>query len=183
MLKKIVVISGPSGTGKTTICDKIEQRIPNSRFVISVTTRKRRKSEKEGEQYYFVSREKFKEMVKNNEFIEWEEVHGNFYGTPKIEMYRTDLRNEVLIIDVDPKGAVSIKKEFPDSILIFIAPPSVEELYKRLKDRKTELEEAIKKRMSRIPEEMAYSKYFDFKVVNADIENTVNKVIQIIKGD
>lgn len=177
---KILVVSGPSGSGKTTVCKELQKKIDNSRFSVSVTTRPIRSGEKEGKDYYFVSKQIFFRMEENGELIEWEEVHGNLYGTPKSEI--KDLKNnETILFDVDPKGALSIKNAFPESILIFILPPSEEELYNRLKNRKTEDDQIIKKRLDRVPLEMALADKFDINIKNINIEDTINEILELLK--
>ena len=179
---KIIVISGPSGSGKTTICLELLKDINNAKFSISATTRPKRPDEVEGEDYYFVDKERFEEMIENNELTEWEEVHVDFYGTPKSQFDSLHKNGLNLVLDIDPKGALNIKKQYPESILIFIMHPSEAELFRRLRARKTEDEVHIKKRLERLPMEIGLAKKFDFIVKNEDIGKTVDAVLEYLNG-
>ncbi|MCX7877737.1 MAG: guanylate kinase [Ignavibacteria bacterium] len=181
----IFVISAPSGAGKTTIIKELFRNIPDLRFSVSATTRKKRPDEQEGEDYYFITREEFNEMIDKGEFIEWEEVHGNLYGTLKKKIEPFVSGNEKLVLDVDVKGALSIKKVFPDAVMIFIKVPD-EELISRLRDRNTESEAELSKRIMRIKEEQKLSSEFDFVIENrnssAGPEEAVKKIKEIIQN-
>ena len=184
----LFVISAPSGAGKTTIIRELFKLLPDLRFSVSATTREKRPDETNGKDYYFITKQEFDRKSKKGDFIEWEEVHGNFYGTLKseVEKYMKDPRSGEydMVFDVDVKGAISIKKLYPESVTIFIDAPK-EDLLKRLKDRKTESEEAINRRLERIKLELTFKNKFDHVVLNKSgsegMKNAVNKIISIIK--
>ena len=178
---KLIVISGPSGSGKTTICNRLLKIFSELAYSVSATTRKRREGEKEGIDYYFVSRNKFEEMINDNEFIEWENVHGNLYGTLFKDIERKRDKNLGVLMDIDPKGGMNIKKKYPASILIFLSVPSIDVLIERLKKRKTEKDIDINKRTERTKEEFELSKNYDYIIENNYIEDTLKKISEIIK--
>lgn len=178
---KLIVISGPSGSGKTTICNRLLKIFPELAYSVSATTREKREGEKEGVDYYFVNRKKFEEMVNDNEFIEWENVHGNLYGTLFKDVERKQDKNLGILMDIDPKGGMNIKKKYPDSILIFLSVQSMDVLIERLKKRKTEKDIDINKRTERTKEEFELSKNYDYIIENNYIEETLNKISEIIK--
>ena len=178
---RIIVISGPSGSGKTTVCGKLLEIFPELAYSVSTTTRKKRDNEKEGIDYYFVDKGKFKEMIGNNEFIEWEEVHGDLYGSLYRDIEKKRNEKAGILMDIDPKGGINIKKMYPDSILIFLSVTSIETLVERLNKRRTEDGFDIDKRIERAKEEFELSKNYDFIIVNNDIEPTLKKLSNIIK--
>ena len=178
---KVIVISGPSGSGKTTICKRILNVFPEFTYSISVTTRQKRGNETEGKDYYFVCRNKFMEMIDNGEFIEWEEVHGNLYGSLYSDVEKKLDENAGIIMDIDPNGGLSIKGKYPDAILIFLRAPSIETLMKRLKKRKTEDSEDINLRIERVKEEYELSKRYDYVIENKVLDEAVQRVTEIIK--
>jgi guanylate kinase len=183
----LFVISAPSGAGKTTIIRELFNILPGLRFSVSATTRPKRKIEKEGKDYYFISKQEFEDRVKKDDFAEWEEVHGQLYGTLKgeIEKSLTDGLNSGvdMVFDVDVKGAVHIKKLYPEAVSIFIDAPR-DELIKRLKKRSTETDDEIKKRLTRLDLELSYKNKFDYIVQNNSspdgIKKAVNKIVNII---
>lgn len=180
---KIVVISAPSGAGKTSIARLLLSRFPNWRFSISATTRQKRSHEVDGHDYYFLSREDFERRIKGGDFVEWEEFFGSYYGTPAHEVARlmNEESVEKILFDIDVKGALSIREAFPqDSILIFIAPPSIDVLQQRLMGRKTENEESIRRRMDRVRMEMEMQGEFDYIVVNDDLDRAAEELAQIV---
>lgn len=181
----LFVISAPSGAGKTTIIREIFKNLPEMKFSVSATTRKMRNGEKEGKDYYFVSREEFEIMIKNNEFIEWEEVHGELYGTLKRELQKGTDNQVDMIFDVDVKGALSIKKLYPEAVTIFIDAPK-NEIIERLRNRRTESEEELNKRIRRMDSELKLKDGFDHVVENntgrlGGLQSVVNEIINIIK--
>ncbi len=183
MEKRLIVLSSPSGGGKSTIARKLMKDYPDMMFSISATTRKRRPKETYGIEYFFLSREEFKRKIKNGEFVEYEEIFGNYYGTLKNEIRKALDIGCAMLFDIDVKGALSIKRAFPDdALLIFIAPPSVDVLRKRLTGRGTESEEEIVRRLQRAGNEMSQSSEFDYVVVNDDLEKTYNEILGIVKG-
>ncbi len=180
-MNELIVISGPSGSGKTTICNRLLKIFPELEYSVSATTREKREGEKEGIDYYFVSRNKFEEMINDNEFIEWENVHGNLYGTLYKDIERKRDKNLGVLMDIDPKGGTNIKKKYPDSILIFLSVPSIDVLIERLKKRKTEKDIDISKRTERTKEEFELSKNYDYIIENNNIKDTLKKISEIIK--
>jgi len=181
---KLIIFSAPSGSGKTTIINQVLKEFPNLEFSVSACSRKPRKDEIHGKNYYFLSIEDFKEKIKNDEFVEWEEVYkDNFYGTLKSELKRIWDKGNHVVFDVDVVGGVNLKKKFPDnSLAIFIKAPSIEELEKRLRNRNTESEEQIKKRINKAEKELEYSKYFDKIIINDDLKTAINETKKIIEN-
>lgn len=169
---KMIIFSAPSGAGKTTIVRHLLSRFSQFEFSISATSRAPRGNEKHGEDYFFLTAEEFKKRIKDDEFVEWQEVYtDNFYGTLKSELERIWAKNNVVIFDVDVKGGMNLKKMFPDcSLSIFIKPPSVAELKCRLEGRGTDSPEAIERRVEKAMEELAYAPNFDFVLLNDDLE-------------
>jgi guanylate kinase len=176
----LVVLSSPSGGGKTTICKALASRYPIFKISVSASTRKPRKNEVNGVDYYFLSEEEFFRRVKEQEFLEYENVHGYLYGTLKTEIKKLLEKGSSVLFDIDVKGALKIKKIFPEAILFFIRPPSLEELEKRLLKRQTDTREEILKRLQRLPEEYAMADQFDYDVINDNLEETIEKIYQII---
>lgn len=180
IMGKLYVISGSSGVGKGTVIKEFLNQHPEFKLSVSCTTRKPREGEVHGKNYFFLSREEFLERVKNNEFLEWAEFSGNIYGTQKAYVEEKLSQGRNMILEIDTKGALNVKKIMPDAKLIFILPPSFEELEARLRGRHTETEEAIQKRLESTKLEMENSKYFDFQVVNDSIENAVKSLEEIM---
>lgn len=169
--KKLVVISSPSGGGKSTLAKHLLSLYPKIKFSVSATTRKKREGEVNGIDYHFLDREKFEEKIQLGELIEYEEIFGNLYGTLKSEVKEKIVSGETILFDVDVKGAISLRNEFPnDTLLIFIAPPNMEVLEKRLRARRTESDNEISNRLNRAEEENKYSDNFDYVVVNDKLE-------------
>jgi len=178
----LIVVSGPSGVGKSTVVKEVMKRVEGLVFSISHTTRQPRGKEKNGREYYFISREEFKRMVENNEFVEWAEVYGNLYGTSRRELLLRRNEGDVLL-DIDVQGAINIKKLFPESIRILLFPPSMEELLRRLKNRKDTPEEEIKKRVKVARWEISRYREFTHIVINDELERAVEDVSAIIRGE
>jgi len=176
----LFVISGPSGVGKSTIISHVLKKIPHIRYSVSYTTRSPRRGEVDGIDYNFISETEFREMIRKGEFIEWEEVYGNLYGTSYRFIYEAMKQGEDIIMDIDPKGARNIKDKIDHSHLIFIFPPSVEELFKRLKGRKTDSDEIIDRRMKQVFQELRESRWYDYVVVNDDMDSAIRAVESII---
>ena len=176
---KLFVISGSSGVGKGTVINEFLNKHPEFKLSISCTTRGMREGEVHGVNYFFLSKEEFKKCVDNNEFLEWAEFSGNCYGTKKEFVEKCLAKGENLILEIDTKGALNVKKLMPEANLIFIAPPSIEELEARLRGRHTETEEAIQKRLASIKLEIENSKHYDYVVVNDTVENAVKRIEDI----
>ncbi|MBR6127916.1 guanylate kinase [bacterium] len=179
-MTKLFVISGSSGVGKGTLIKAFLEKHKDFKLSISCTTRSKREGEIDGVNYFFLTQEDFGNCIKNNEFLEWAEFSGNCYGTKKEYVEKCLKRGENLILEIDTKGALNVKKLMPEAHLIFIAPPSFEELEARLRGRHTETEEAIQKRLASIKLEIENSKYFDYKVVNDTIENALAQLEKIM---
>jgi guanylate kinase len=178
---KLIVVSAPSGAGKTTIAHAILEHFPKTAFSVSATTRPRRVTETEGDDYFFLTREEFRRRVDAGEFVEWEEIYGNYYGTLRSEVERALNEGCNLLFDVDVKGALSIKRCYPQALLIFIRPPSVETLLQRLRDRRTEDDATLTRRMERVPLELAMGNGFDHQIVNDVLERAVAEVESIVR--
>ena len=178
---RLIVISAPSGSGKTSIAKEILRKYPDMLFSISATTRSRRSGEKEGKDYFFLTKEEFAERVKKGDLVEWEEIYGDHYGTLRSEVEKALRSGRVMMFDVDVKGALSIKKNFPEAVLIFIKPPSVDALKERLVKRKTEDERALRRRLERASMELEQGKHFDYQVVNEDLRKAIEAVDGIIR--
>lgn len=178
---KLIVISAPSGSGKTTIAHEIMKRNPSLEFSVSATTRPKRSGEMEGKDYFFLTRNQFQNKVAAGEFVEWEEIYGNWYGTLKQEVDKALQKGLHLLFDVDVKGGLSIKRQYPAALLIFIRPPSVEVLQQRLRDRKTEDEETTARRMARVPMELELGNAFDHKVINDQLRRAIDEVHTIVE--
>jgi len=183
MTGKMIIISAPSGSGKTTIVKRILASDLKLKFSVSACSRKPRPNETDGKDYYFLSVDTFRKKIKDNAFIEWEEVYeNNYYGTLKSEVNRIWESGYHVIFDVDVKGGLNIKRQYPDvSLAIFIQAPSVEELEKRLRNRSTDDEETIRKRLAKAKYEMSFAPQFDIIIVNDDLERAVDETYQVIK--
>lgn len=177
----IIAISAPSGTGKTTIVKRILKEFPEIIFSVSATTRKKRENETDGVEYFFLSEEEFLKRIENNEFVEWEKVYDYYYGTLKSHVKNAVSDGKSIILEVDVKGALSIKNIFPESVLVYIVPPSLEELEKRLRNRQTESESDFKKRINRAKMELELKDKFDYFIENADLEKAVEDTKSLIK--
>ena len=177
---QLIVLSSPSGGGKTTICRTLAAENNNFRISVSATTRKPRSDEKEGIHYHFISNDEFQKSIDHNDFLEYEIVHGNYYGTLKQQVDSLLEAGFSVIFDIDVYGALKVKKQYPQSILIFIRPPSLEELKHRLKMRKSDSEEEIQKRLQRLPEEYEQAQFFDYDITNDNLDHTVKEILKII---
>jgi len=184
----LVILAAPSGTGKSTICKRLIKNNKNWNFSISATTRKQREGEIDDKDYKFISNTEFEHFVKFGDFLEWEIVHGNKYGTLWESVEDALDNNKVMIFDIDVKGAMTIKEEYPDqSILLFIEPPGdnineqKEILNERLVNRGNEQELAIKHRLKRFETEMDYKEKFDYTFINKNLDQTIEKVEKLIK--
>lgn len=181
-MSKLFVISAPSGGGKTTIVKSILERHPEFSFSVSATTRQKRTVEEDGKDYFFLSREEFERMVREDALVEYEVIYGNYYGTLKREVNRVLSRGGNMLFDIDVRGGLSIRRVYPkESVLIFIEPPSIDVLRERLRNRKTEDEETFKKRMDRVAMELERGKEFDHRVVNDTLSVAIEEVQAIVE--
>jgi guanylate kinase len=183
-MKKFIVFSSPSGGGKSTFVKKLLADYNNLILSVSATTRAPRIGEVDGIHYHFIDKSDFQQMIVNGDLIEWEEIFGNYYGTPLSEIQKVEKQNKCLLFDIDVKGAISIKRKFPDdSLLIFLAPPSIEQLLERLKKRNTESAEQLSLRLDRANYEMSFIDKFDNIVINDDLDTAYNQVKAIIEAN
>jgi len=179
----LIVISAPSGAGKSTIARAVLKAFPQIMFSISATTRPPRATERHGREYYFLGAEEFEETIRSGGLVEWEQIYGDYYGTLRSEIERAFAARSVMLFDIDVKGGLSIKRQFPDqAVLIFIEPPSVEVLKERLLRRRTESPEVLARRMERVPMELAQAEHFDHRVVNDDLQRAVQEVLDIVQS-
>lgn len=176
----LLVISGPSGVGKGTICKQILADDPNIRLSVSATTRAPRDEDREGVTYYFKTREEFAQMIENNEFLEWATYNGNNYGTPAAPVMEQLEQGRDVLLEIDVQGALHVKKNFPQGLYIFIAPPDKSALLERLKNRGTESEEEILRRVSAAERELALEAEYDHVVVNDVLEDAVRELKNLI---
>ncbi|MGE5398914.1 MAG: guanylate kinase [Ignavibacteriales bacterium] len=177
----IIVISAPSGAGKTTIVRSILEQFPEMIFSISATTRKKRECEVDGVHYFFLSEEEFLKKIKDEAFIEWEKFYDYYYGSLKSFVEQNVDDGKTVLFEVDVKGGLSIKKLYPSAVLIYIMPPSLDELKERLRKRMTETEEDLRKRIARAEMELSLKDEFDFVVVNDELEKAILEVKTIIE--
>ncbi len=175
----LIVISGPSGCGKTTLVKRVIAELDDLTFLVSHTTRKRRDSESDGKDYYFVTEEEFKLMIQNRNFVEWAQVHGYYYGTSFRELKKKESKKK-LILDVDIQGAKQIKNYDPKALLIFIFPPEFQELKKRLLLRGDETQESINKRLTVAKKEILSYHNFDFLIINDRLEEAVDNLVSLV---
>ena len=180
-LKKLIILTGPSGVGKGTVVKEILDKDNNIWLSISATTRKPREGERDGENYYFLKEEKFKQMIEQNLFLEWAKFAGNYYGTPLSSVNERIKKGFVVLLEIEVEGAKQIKEKFPNALSIFLLPPDKAELERRIRNRGTEKEEAIKKRLSRANYEISVSNQFDFALTNYNVDETAKKIIKLIK--
>ncbi len=173
------MVSGPSGVGKGTIVKTLVSRRKDVVESVSCTTRAPREGELHGREYYFLTKEDFLRRVQENDFLEYDEHFGNFYGTPK-SFVRETLQEKSVILEIDVVGGLNAKKEFPECLLVMIVPPSVEELKRRLISRNSETEEEIENRLSRLEYELSQKDKYDFVIVNDEIETAIQELEQII---
>jgi len=176
----LFIISAPSGAGKTSLCREVVKFFPNLYHSVSYTTRLPRPGEKDGEDYRFVSKDRFQEMIDNRRFVEWAEIYGNRYGTTIDSLKEYRHKGIDIILDIDGQGGRQLKNEYPDGIYVFILPPSRKDLEERLRLRSTDSDEDIEKRLKNAKEELQYIYDYDYIVVNSDLEEAVSTLKSII---
>lgn len=183
MQGKVIIVSAPSGAGKTSIVRHLLEQVPDLKFSISATTRPKRDYEIDGKDYYFLTPEQFKERLANDEFLEWQEVYADqFYGSLKSEVERIWSNGQAVIFDVDVLGGLNIKNFYGDEALsVFIEPPTMEELANRLKKRGTETEESLKKRIDKAEYELSFAPQFDKIVLNDDLATAQQEMIDLVR--
>lgn len=179
----LLVVSGPSGAGKGTICDALRKLHPEICYSISVTTRAPRNGEVEGESYFFTSVKKFQRMIEEDAFLEYARVYDNFYGTPCRQVLDLVKDGKTVLLEIDIQGAMQVKQKYPQGIFIYIVPPSLAELSHRLHTRDTDSEEVIRKRLNKVTEELALAHQYDYIVVNDRLEEAVDKVRAIMVAE
>lgn len=182
MENKLILFCGPSGSGKTSIVRHLLAKNARLSFSISATTRKRRENEVDGHDYYFISVEEFKLKIQNDEFLEWEEVYENgFYGTLKSEVNRISSMNKVAIFDIDVEGGIHIKGRYGSNLLdVFVMPPTIEDLHKRLVARASETPETLQKRVQKAEHELTYSDRFSHVIINGDRETAFREAEKLV---
>lgn len=182
-MKQLIVLSAPSGAGKTTVAKHLLAEFPMLRFSVSATTRPMRPGEAHAKDYFFLSREEFAERLRREDLIEYEEIFGNYYGTLRSVVEQAMARGEFLVFDVDVKGALSLRRAFPnDTLLLFIAPPNLEILEHRLRNRHTETDEQIAMRLARAEMEMSLQDHFDEVIVNDNLQRTLERSVNIVRS-
>ena len=179
----LILISGPSGTGKGTVCDLLRQKHPEISYSISATTRQPRPGEQDGINYYFYTKEKFREMIDQGQLLEWAEVYGNFYGTPKQKVLDRLEAGEDILLEIDTQGALNVMKVMPEGLFIFLLPPSLEELAARLKGRGTETEESLHRRLGAAVDEIKLATKYRYVVVNDKVEDAQETIANIIEAE
>tara|TARA_Y100000996_G_scaffold270675_1_gene213051 strand:+ start:231 stop:806 length:576 start_codon:yes stop_codon:yes gene_type:complete len=183
-MKNLVIITAPSGSGKTTLCKEILKKVGKIQFSVSHTSRKMRQNEKNGIDYYFVTNEEFMEGIDKNEFIEWNYHFDCYYGTSKSQIQKSIDKKNLILLELDVKGALSIQKLYPDqTVSIFVEPPSINDLKIRLEKRGSDSEKIIAKRLQRIEFELSHKSNFDFTVVNDKLEVATNQILEIIRNE
>jgi guanylate kinase len=178
---EIIAVSAPSGAGKTTIVKQILKQYPEIVFSVSATTRPKRVVETDGVEYYFITENEFVEKIENDEFIEWEKFYDYYYGTFKKTVDNCVNERKTILLELDVKGALALKKIYPEVHLIYIMPPSYEELIKRLKGRQTENSEDFKKRVERAKMELRLKDQFDYLIENKDLEKAIKETSDLIR--
>jgi guanylate kinase len=177
-----LIVSSPSGAGKTTLTTRLLELVPGLRFSVSHTTRKPRPNEQDGREYHFVDRDSFVRLIREEAFLEWAEVHGNLYGTARAEIDRSSSARGI-IFDVDHQGARQIKSSSPDAVAVFILPPSMADLERRLRGRRSEDEVTITRRFRAALEEIAHYGMFDYVLVNDDLSEATTRLVSIFRAE
>ena len=179
----LLVLSAPSGTGKTTLGRRLVEETPNSVFSISCTTRPPRGAERDGVDYYFMSDQRFREMLHEDRFVEWAEVYGNFYGTPRSTIEDASKLGQLALFDIDVQGGEQIKARYPTAVTVLILPPSYEVLSHRLKARRTESDVAVEHRLLTAQSEIRRARGYDYTIVNDDVERALADLKAIVRAE
>ena len=178
----LVVVSGPSGAGKGTICQALLEKTPLA-YAVSATTRKPRAGEVDGESYYFLSVEAFEEMIEKDELLEWAKVYDNYYGTPLKKVEEKLTAGEDILLEIDTQGAMKVREKFPEGVYIFILPPSLAELERRIRGRDTETEDVLQKRLAAAIDEIEAGKCYKYVVTNDEVDGAVESVCAILAAE
>ncbi len=180
----LIVISGPSGVGKGTVRKALFERDNhNLKYSVSMTTRKMREGEVDGKDYYFVSKEEFLNRINEGKFLEYAEFVGNYYGTPLDKVNEQLEEGNEVVLEIEVEGAMQVKRQVPDCVLIFLVPPSKEALYERLKKRGTETEDVIQQRIDKANREFKVARFYDYIVVNDEVNNAADRIMAIIRAE
>ncbi|MBC7104802.1 MAG: guanylate kinase [Firmicutes bacterium] len=179
----LLVVSGPSGAGKGTVCRLLRAREPQLWYSISATTRPPRRGEVAGRDYLFVSKEEFEDLIARGAFLEWARVYGHYYGTPRAPVEAALQEGKDVLLEIDTQGALQVKNKYPAAILVFLLPPSLSELQARITRRGTDTEEAIRARLEAASAELAYIYAYDYAVTNDDVEEAVRKIQAIMVAE
>ena len=181
MKGKLIVVSGPSGAGKSTVTKIVRDNL-NIPLTVSATTRKPRKEEIDGKDYYFLTTEEFLNKVNNDEFFEWAKVHDNYYGTLKLEVDNKRQHGSTVLLEIDVQGGLIVKEKDPSAILVFMKAPNERELEERLKNRDTDSKEIIEKRLKNALKELEYEKDYDYSIINDNLDKSYQELVEIIKS-
>jgi guanylate kinase len=176
----LFIVSGPSGVGKTVLCNEIVKKFsPRVVYSISATSRKPRGGEKDGQEYFFYNKQEFEKAIERDEFAEWAYVHGNYYGTPRKFLEQKLEAGKNVILNIDVQGAFDIRKKYPDAVMIFILPPSIEELESRIRKRNMDSEEDLKHRLENARKELEYQNQYRYRIVNDNLEDAISNLENI----
>ncbi len=179
----LIVVSGPSGTGKGTVCGELLDSMPELAYSISATTRAPRAGEVDGKNYYFLTKERFEELIAEGGFLEYANVYGNYYGTPLIKIQERLAEGNDILLEIDTQGALEVMKKCPDGLFIFLLPPSLGELERRIRGRGSETEESLKKRLGNAKAEIAIGEKYKYVVVNDTVKKAVARIKSIIVAE
>ncbi|KXG43723.1 guanylate kinase [Tepidibacillus infernus] len=179
----LIVLSGPSGVGKGTVCSLLRHEQPDIIYSVSATTRKPRAGEENGVNYFFKSREEFEKMIKEDQLLEWAEYVGNYYGTPRGFVEQTVQTGKDIILEIEVQGALKVKEKYPEGIFIFLMPPSLAELKNRIIHRGTESDESLMNRLNAARNELQMMKHYDYAVVNDEVSKAVKRIQAIIEAE
>ena len=179
----LIVVSGASGTGKGTVCNALMESLLELAYSISATTRSPRKGEQDGVNYYFLAREEFEKMIEEGGFLEWAEVYGNYYGTPLKKIQERLAEGQDILLEIDTQGALKVMEKCPEGVFIFLLPPSLEELERRIRGRGTETEESIARRLGAAKEEIGVGRKYKYVVVNDRVGKAVEQIQAILVAE
>lgn len=179
----LIVVSGPSGTGKGTVCKALMTQRGGISYSISATTRQPREGEVDGINYYFISTQVFQRMIRRDEFLEWAAVYGNYYGTPLKKVMERLAAGQDVLLEIDTQGAINVMKKFPEGVFIYILPPSLAELEQRIRGRGTESEESLQRRLSAAKAEIEVGRHYKYVIVNDEVESAAAKIGDIISAE